>query len=375
MILRRCRWRSRDRRNAPRAWARIGGWRRVAVLAALGVLGHPDLAAAPSGAAAVDQLLRPRADARRRARPLGRLRHRLLVRPGPSCRGPLLDRLRPAGRSGEIRLDDPFRRPRPGRRCWRFSSAWRRCSPARSRRRASRASSRWPPPGPSPSGCAIWIFTGFPWNLIGTAWTGALPVAEFASLTGALGLACSPSRRRGDAGEPWCAPAERARSRPPARASACSRWSRCGDGCASRPGRCRPCQTSACGWSRPAIPQSEKWAPDNRPKELLDHIALTRSPGFDKITAVIWPETAAPYFIDQDAGRAPSSPQAAPPGGLSCSPARRARHARRRNRSRSGTAWRRSNGAGAHRRHLRQGSSGALRRICAVAAASCRSPR
>ena len=33
-----------------------------------------------------------------------------------------------------------------------------------------------------------WLFTGFPWNLLGNIWTGFVPVIQFASLTGVYGL-------------------------------------------------------------------------------------------------------------------------------------------------------------------------------------------
>ena len=159
-----------------------------------------------------------------------------------------------------------------------------------------------------------WVFTGFPWNLIGTAWIGTLPVAQFASVAGALGLGLLTV----------------AVAAMPATLV--------------RPGRTGPVAAGASlgllalvalwGWMRiPAepmptvpnirlrlvqasIPQAEKWAPANRPKELLDHIALTKSPGFDKITAVIWPETATPYFIEQDVRARTVVAQTAPPGGL-----------------------------------------------------------
>lgn len=159
-----------------------------------------------------------------------------------------------------------------------------------------------------------WVFTGFPWNLIATAWVGALPVAEFAALAGALGLGLLTV----------------AVAAMPATLV--------------RPGRTGPVATAASlallalvalwGWARlpaePAptvpnlrlrlvqasIPQAEKWAPANRAQELIDHMTLTRSPGFDKVTTAIWPETATPYFIDQDPQARAAIARTVPPGGL-----------------------------------------------------------
>ncbi len=159
-----------------------------------------------------------------------------------------------------------------------------------------------------------WIFTGFPWNLIATAWTGVLPVAQSVSLAGAFGLglltvavAAMPASliRPGRSG-----PIATALSLGLLALVAFWGWLRIPDGpWPDVPGvRLRLVQAS--------VPQREKWAPANRPHELLDHIALTKSPGFDGMTAVVWPETADPYFIDQDQGARAVTTQAVPPGGL-----------------------------------------------------------
>jgi apolipoprotein N-acyltransferase len=45
------------------------------------------------------------------------------------------------------------------------------------------------------------------------------------------------------------------------------------------------------------ILQPHKWDPKLQKKNLEDYIALTQSPGLEKITHVIWPETATPYAL------------------------------------------------------------------------------
>ncbi len=45
------------------------------------------------------------------------------------------------------------------------------------------------------------------------------------------------------------------------------------------------------------ILQPHKWDPKLQKKNLEDYISLTQSPGLDKITHVIWPETATPYAL------------------------------------------------------------------------------
>ena len=48
------------------------------------------------------------------------------------------------------------------------------------------------------------------------------------------------------------------------------------------------------------ISQPHKWDPKLQMQGLRDNVRLTQSPGLDKITHVIWPETAVPYAIEPD---------------------------------------------------------------------------
>ena len=64
------------------------------------------------------------------------------------------------------------------------------------------------------------------------------------------------------------------------------------------------------------IEQTLKWKPDMRAEHLREHLALTKSPGFDLATDVIWPETAGPSFLDRDLAARSALGEATPPGGL-----------------------------------------------------------
>jgi len=143
-----------------------------------------------------------------------------------------------------------------------------------------------------------WLFTGFPWNPIGSAWTDTIPVAQVASIAGVFGLgvltvavAAMPATlvrpgRTGIVGT--------AASLGLLALVALWGWSRLPDGPAPTvPGvRIRLVQAN--------IDQREKYHQANRAGEFLAQIDLTRSPGFDGITDAIWPETATPYFLEQD---------------------------------------------------------------------------
>lgn len=159
-----------------------------------------------------------------------------------------------------------------------------------------------------------WIFTGFPWNLIGTVWMPVLPVLQIASVVGAFGLglltvaiAAMPAllARPGRSGVAAVLASL-------GLLAAVALW-----GAARIPAEAAPTVPGVkLRLVQASIPEGEKWLPANRPLELQDQIDLTRSPGYDQITDVIWPETAVPYLLDQDGGARAIVASAAPPGGL-----------------------------------------------------------
>ncbi len=159
-----------------------------------------------------------------------------------------------------------------------------------------------------------WVLTGFPWNLIGSVWLGVLPVAQFAALAGSYGLslvtvavAAMPAllRRPGPI-DRWAVFVSLAGL------LAIALWGslRLADGpLPPVPGiRLRLVQAN--------IEQTLKWVPEMRFLHLQKHLDLTLSPGWDKVTDVIWPETAAPSFLERDAQARRLMAAATPPGGL-----------------------------------------------------------
>ncbi len=159
-----------------------------------------------------------------------------------------------------------------------------------------------------------WILTGFPWNLIGTVWLPVLPVAQFAALAGTLGLGLLTVIVA-------AMPALLACPTPPRRAAVAASlavlagvalWGalRLPAGPVDAvPGvRLRLVQAN--------IEQTLKWKPEMRAQHLKDNLDLTWGPGFDRVTDVVWPETAAPSFLAQDPVARQYLARAAPPGGL-----------------------------------------------------------
>jgi apolipoprotein N-acyltransferase len=68
---------------------------------------------------------------------------------------------------------------------------------------------------------------------------------------------------------------------------------------------------------QPNIAQTLKLSSDTRPQQIQTLMRLTlETPGFDKVKAVIWPETAANYLLERDPNLRSLLARAAPPGGL-----------------------------------------------------------
>ncbi|MBW7852313.1 MAG: apolipoprotein N-acyltransferase [Rhodospirillales bacterium] len=160
-----------------------------------------------------------------------------------------------------------------------------------------------------------WMFTGFPWNLTGTVWMPSDAMLQFAALTGAYGLSLVTvlaAALPAVLGDPW--PAAR-------------QWGAAAAGIALLAvvwaGGALRLATADSGYVdgvrlrlvQANIAQNHKWRDDLRRRNLADHVALSRAPGFEGATHVVWPETAAPYFLTTDAGARQAVASAAPPGG------------------------------------------------------------
>jgi apolipoprotein N-acyltransferase len=159
-----------------------------------------------------------------------------------------------------------------------------------------------------------WFCTGFPWNLMATVWMPVLPVLQFAAVAGSYGLSLLTVAV---AGLPAVL-AEPGRSRRIAVAAGLAAlaavagfgsWRLPAGPMPTVPGvRLRLVQAD--------IEQTLKWRPEMRVENLRTHLELTLSPGFDQVTDVIWPETAAPSFLDHDAAARRAMAAATPAHGL-----------------------------------------------------------
>ena len=152
------------------------------------------------------------------------------------------------------------------------------------------------------------LFTGFPWNLAGYSFAVSDAAIQLASLAGAYGLTWWAV---------WLAAVPASGNR---RAIALSyimcalligwgQWRLNGANHDTVPGvTLRLVQAN--------ILQHHKWDPKLQIEGLREYIRLTRAPGIEKVTHVIWPETAIPYVVKQGTFLTRALGSALPPGGL-----------------------------------------------------------
>lgn len=164
-------------------------------------------------------------------------------------------------------------------------------------------------------------FTGFPWNPLATVWTPWDAMVQIASVTGVFGLslvtviaAAAPAAVSGRAGAGRWLPLGFAGALIVA-VWAGGAWRLAGAGIASVPGvMLRIVQ--------PNIDQKLKWRRDLRDGHFARYLELSRTGNgvagktTDRITHVIWPETAATFVVANDAAKRRIMAAAAPAGGL-----------------------------------------------------------
>jgi apolipoprotein N-acyltransferase len=149
------------------------------------------------------------------------------------------------------------------------------------------------------------IFSGYPWNPLGHVWAFATPLLQSASLVGVYGLgtltfailaapvagwraalaALGLVGLAGVAGQSLMPPPDAGPAGPMVRIV------------------------------QPNVPQSEKWSPKERSQHFAKIIGLSRRPGFENLSAVVWPETAVPFVIQPGSIALPDMATAAPPKG------------------------------------------------------------
>jgi apolipoprotein N-acyltransferase len=158
------------------------------------------------------------------------------------------------------------------------------------------------------------VFTGFPWNPLAHVWAFATPLLQGAAVVGVYGLGTVSFLVLAAPAAGW-------------RAAAAALGVVVMMGIGGLVTMSSADQGSAGPVMRivqPNVPQAEKWRPENLERELHKLLDLSRRDGFDKVKAVIWPETAVPFVVQPQSPDLPTLALAVPPGGYLLAGAARA---------------------------------------------------
>ena len=148
------------------------------------------------------------------------------------------------------------------------------------------------------------VFTGYSWNPLGHVWAFATPLLQGAALFGVYGLGLLTFMILAAPAAGW-------------RASILALVVLGGAGFA---GQAAMAPLDAPGGPlvrivQPNTPQAEKWRPEMRAPQMAKLLEMSRRDGFDKLAAVIWPETAPPFIVEPGSPALEVMAKAAPPGG------------------------------------------------------------
>lgn len=166
-----------------------------------------------------------------------------------------------------------------------------------------------------------WIFTGFPWNLIGTVWAAWPPMLQSAAIVGTYGLGLitvALAALPAVAGDDRLTPRRRLSALAAGVAALVLLWGG-GEVRLALAGPTATVEGVRLRLVQPDIPQQLKWRPELRDRHLVRQVEMSRRPAAadrPPPTHVIWAETAVPFFIANDAGRRAFLARAVPEGGL-----------------------------------------------------------
>ncbi len=163
------------------------------------------------------------------------------------------------------------------------------------------------------------ILTGFPMNLMGTVWMPSVGMIQSVAVVGVYGLSfvtvlaaaapaalATPGTDEHPGRRPWLLPAV-------AFGLLAAVWLGGQARLALAPDHA-PTEVTL-RLVQASIDQSRKWEEGLREAGLAHHVVLSHEPGLDETDIVIWPETAAPFFLDESPTLQAFVSRAAPFGG------------------------------------------------------------
>jgi apolipoprotein N-acyltransferase len=160
------------------------------------------------------------------------------------------------------------------------------------------------------------VLTGFPWNLIGQAWSFSDAFIQVTSFSGVYGLGFLTVLAAALPALWWegARPSSRWLGLAAPLAIVAALWL----GGTLRLATAEPSSVPGVTLRlvQPDIRQADKWKPGLRDQHLAKMMAMTAAPASPPVTHVIWPEAAIPFFIGQDVVRREAIGRIVPPGGL-----------------------------------------------------------
>jgi apolipoprotein N-acyltransferase len=158
------------------------------------------------------------------------------------------------------------------------------------------------------------LFGGFPWNLIGYAFVQSIAISQLAALTGIHGLSLL-AVTLGALPAAWLDRSERPGWQPLAAGAAILVGIWAGGAIRLADANLEPSAGVRLRLVQGNIAQQLKWEPEARARAFERHLALSTE-RTDAVTHIIWPESAAPYPLEQDAVARQMVADVVPPGGL-----------------------------------------------------------
>jgi len=149
------------------------------------------------------------------------------------------------------------------------------------------------------------VFTGYPWNPLAHVWAFATPLLQGAALFGVYGLGMLTFLVLAAPLAGWRAGAAALGA---VAIAGFAGWAVMADAPRDDGPMMRIVQ--------PNVAQAEKFRPEYRTRQIDQLVALSRRPGFDRLAAVIWPETAPPLIIEPGSPELQVMAAAVPPGGF-----------------------------------------------------------
>lgn len=156
------------------------------------------------------------------------------------------------------------------------------------------------------------LFTGFPWALTGHVWIGT-PADQLAAPGGALLLSALSLGLAAAIGTGWLRwrQGRRVRAGVVLALAALALGAGWGWGAARLARPLPPAPGIALRLVQGNVPQHLKWNPDYVEGFFQRHLALTATPAASPRALVIWPESAAPFFLDRPGGGLVAAAEAA----------------------------------------------------------------